>query len=642
MKRLQNIILISAVCLFIGALPSFAARRVINPDPQKLKEAQSPTGAPIHCLLSSDGVSYLPGTLVTKGAKTIWKKAYSKPLKKQRKRLKSLKSSGAKKKKIKKTKQKIAEYKVSLQQETDICNGNGDDDPIIPPDPLTPLEREPTEADLKLLLERAAFGHGARSSNVLSTGLAQGLSAAIDVLMTPVTEDSEVLVTFRDYADGELDKADGTDRDENENAEYEGMEAGVQYLAHYTANPFQFKLGLLFMQNTWVMNSDAVDSAFGTLGRRWPLWDYFEDMRDFGFNPDIKALAEDHLMSVSMLTQYDNTANVASGLSYRYAEALLGYMLPGTTDTLGNPRYSFADQQTMAKVLSGWEVVPLQDLEGFTEYLPVFVSSDHATGPHELFSSTGDKCSANRLEDYLEDCAFQGKAVARFYAKKLLEFYLTPSPPQEIVLALADEIYDNDYNLEVPLRKLFQSAIFYADGYRNTVVKHPLEVALSFANNLGLPLRDGTDNNGIERHMRRAGYFLTSVPAPYGYPPSKWSETQALISLRNLYERAFEDVEAPERFFGELGWDPRDYLPSSDEVLSSELIEYAAETMGVEPSEINSTVEAAYQYYALHVRSYPDGFQTDTFNSYDNVNDNFSKGVGIYVVMGMSLPFLTK
>jgi|GEM_PF-5645395 len=621
----KRIYILLLIVLLTAPAVSVGAKRVVNPSPERLKEVSSSSGATITCLFKERKQSYVPGFLIEKPRRTIWKRSRTQnKVKRLRSRVRSLKASGAPKKRIRKIRQRLKAQKEIFQQETAICNS----DPVEPPgDPLAPLERSITRSDLKLLLERAAFGHGPRSSNVMDAGLSNGLDAAINALTSTRSEAGGVLTTFYDYGD---------------TLNFDSMETGIFWLGAKTRNPFQYKLGFLVLGNTWVLNSRGVDGGFSPMNDRTPLWDYYKDLRTYGFNPDLKQMAEDYLTSIVMLRQYDNTGNVKGAHNYMYAEALLEYILPGTTDAEGNPRYEFSDLQAMAKVLSGWEVVPLVDGEGMTEYLPVFVNADHASGPHTLFSGTSDSCSADRLDDYLANCAFKGQGLARFYARKLLEFYLTPEPSNALVQAMAEEIADADFNLLPALKKLFSSEVFYSNAHRNTVPKHPLETSLSFLNILNLPFRLDTDSGGLQRYMERAGYHITETPAPEGYSQRGWTNMQTLITVRNVCERALEDVEAPERFFGDLGWDPADYLPDELEVLSSDLVEHAADVMGIESSTLNSSVMAAYQYYALHQRSQPGGVPTDTFTPYDNVGDHLRKGMGIYCVMKLSPPFLLK
>jgi len=630
---LNRYLLIFAVSLI--ALPgySLASARVVNPNPDRIKEVQSVTGATISCLLRPRRGVYVPGFMVQRGQRTIWRRSRTiNQVNRVRSRLRDLRNSGAARRRIRRVRARLNLLRETLQQERQVCNSEPGDGPIIPSDPLAPLARDITRHDLELLLERAAFGHGPRSSNVMQAGLSSGLDAAISALTSARSEQSGILGTFETMGNT------GTIGD---------MNTAIIWLGAQTRNPFQFKLGYLFFGNTWVLNSRGVDTQFTPSIGVEPLWQYYRDLREFGFEPDIKKMADDYLTSLIMLRQYNNTGNVRDAHNFHYAEALLGYILPGGVDDVGEPNFTFTDLERMAKVLSGWEVVGLPDGQGGTTFLPAFVSSDHAPGPHHLFSGTPNSCSADRIADYLNNCAFNKDGVSLFYSRRLLEFYLTPDPPESLIVALASEIRNSNYNLKEPLKKLFRSAIFYHDSYRDTVPKHPLETALSFLNILDLPFRIDAHNDGLRTHMLRAGYNITNTPAPFGYSNRDWTNMQTVGVLKNLCERAFINANNPTfpgdaLVFGDLSWDPEDFLPVGNEISSNELISHVAGVLGIRESELTPSVLANYQYYVLHVRSSSGGVETDTFTPYNNVGDNWRKGVGIYCVMKLGLPFMMK
>src|SRR5690606_35583186 len=155
---------------------------------------------------------------------------------------------------------------------------------------------------------------------------------------------------------------------------------------------------------------------------------------------------------------------------------------------------------------------------------PIFIRGDHANGPHLLFAGSGETCRVDEFRHYRSDCAFTGKAAARYYARRLLEFYHDPDPAPELVRALADELAAANYNLNPALRKLFLSATFYAK--KDAVPEHPVERIVGFLRSFGYgPFRtlpyDLTSGNGPVSAMNRMEFYFFNIPAPEGHAPAE-------------------------------------------------------------------------------------------------------------------------
>ncbi len=637
-------------------------------DPSTLKDVELPGVKPFTCMKNKKGVFVYGKATTNKKGEVRFKK--DKKDKKKLRKLKGKKKRAKNKKARKKASKALTALKALIAEKKSACANDGSDGPGDPDesdggdpsnplpkgDPLKPLDRAVTVDDLNLLLERAAFGRGSLvAEGVISQGLSSGLDAAITYLTTRRAESTSVMNLVQDWADGEINEEAGQDRrtdadadpDIDEQPDQNGIENALYFHAMTTTNPFFYKVAMDLLLPQFTVNHDWFDVQPGvnTGEDPWEQWYYYEKLLfDYSNNADIRKMAEELLNRRVFLEQYDNTSNTSSGLSYKYAQSVLSHILPATNSE-GVPTHTHRDVVELSKVLSGWMVINLDD-----EMLPVFSSPNHVGGNKKLFEGTENACSADRLNDYLNDCAFSGDGASLYYARKILEYYLTPNPPAALVSALGEEIRISKYQLVPAIKKLFRSSVFFDPAYRNRVPKNPIEVMVSFSHSLDIPLRTGEDANagdGLRSFAERTGYHLARIPLG-GYPVEMWSGVQHAITMRNVMERAFEDVEDAElnnqgnpiHFYGDYGFDVTEYLPGGQEVLSDDLLDNAINVLGVPLGDFPEEARSALKYYILHRRLSNDN--GDQFFPYDNVNDHQGKGFGIYIVLGGSLPFIFK
>jgi len=438
--------------------------------------------------------------------------------------------------------------------------------------------------------------------------------------MSAKNEDAGVLDTMRDWLDGELENG------EEGTKQFSGMRSGWLHLLVHTNNSYREKLALLLF-SIWTTSSANLSSS-----ARDFMWEYIEKIRTAAYNPDLKALALDLSRTPMMLYYLHGNSNVKDGVNEAYARALFEHFMLGPSNASGEANYNDNDVTRAAEALTGWQVVELEDSQGEMVLRPFFISADHVQGGKNLFDGAAYACTVDNDAELL-NCLFDNHpGVATFYATKLLQFYVTPTPSAGLVQALADEIQSSGFNLDQALKKLFMSVVFYSSTYQDTVPKNPIEVALEWIRTLGLPVNIGSWS-GLRYQIDRMGMSLTDAPSPAWYPERRWSTLPQLTSVANLYASLLGNTELQT----EKEWSAAQALPKG-EIFATEVVEYVAKKLGI-PLSANQTEQL--KYYMNYTVNW-EGEQEREL--YDNLLEEHQrrKGLGLYSLLGLSAPFLMK
>lgn len=578
------------------------------------------SGATAVCFATRAGDTPEPGKIKEKKGKTFFiptNKSDQRKIARLKKRLRGLK--GKAKARLRK---KMKKSKVDLAQKKRMCtNGytNPDQDPEVA---FAPYTAAPDESDLRLLLERAAFGTSYREAHIIDAGLSSGIAAAINELYKIKPEVTGVLAEVNDWLDGRLENAD----EDTRRNEFYGMRTGWLHLLMHTRNPFREKLGL-FLWTIW----GASETSLGYNERDY-MWDHITLVREFAYAPDLKEFVRRATINPMMLRWLDNGANVKDRISEKFAGALLhAFMLGG--EAYRNGEYSDTDVRRVAEAFSGWQLVPLENGMGETVLRPFFISTDHVSGNKTLFAGTPYQCSVEAEEDVI-NCLFnRHDGTARHYARRLLQFYLTAEPSEDLVRAFSVIVKEKQFDLGETLKVLLSSNVFYSDRFRNTAVKNPLEIAIEWLRTTDIPVRIDDGHRGIRRQLDRMGMSLTYVPSPGWYAERRHITEDYLLALSNFYA----GVLLQDSRFAEVGWTPAEILPEG-EVFSREVILFVAEKLGV---TVNTNQLEALRYYMDYEVNYSGGYDR---RLYDNILPLHQerKGLGLYMLLGMTPDFIQK
>ena len=224
----------------------------------------------------------------------------------------------------------------------------------------------------------------------------------------------------------------------------------------------------------------------------------------------------------------------------------------------GVGNYSERDIKEAARAYSGWHV-----RKGEFWYNSV----QHDTGNKTVFDETGSFDG----DDVVELCLKQD-AAPRFLARKLLQFFVMPSPPEEAVVELAICIRENEFSMRPVLRTLFSSTIFFEPGSRHSIIKSPADFVVGTQRTLEarVNLRESV------ALMTQLGQSLFEPPTVEGWKGGRtWINSATMLGRANFAAELtagnrFGQISDPADVAARLGWhDSHDAVDYYTELLLS-------------------------------------------------------------------------
>ena len=222
------------------------------------------------------------------------------------------------------------------------------------------------------------------------------------------------------------------------------------------------------------------------------------------------------------------------GINENYARELL------ELHTLGvDGGYTQQDVIEVARAFTGWTITtprPQRALQGEADqdaFRFVFRPEMHDRGEKTVL---GHRLPAGRgIEDGLDVLRMLARhpSTARHIATKLVERFVSDSPPPELVAELARVFLETDGDLREVTRALFLSETFYDPAYRGTKLKRPFELVASTYRATGAEV--GASRRTLE-WLRTLGHVPYLQSAPTGYPASseEWVNTGAMLNRLNF------------------------------------------------------------------------------------------------------------
>ncbi|MCB0340441.1 MAG: DUF1800 family protein, partial [Bdellovibrionales bacterium] len=336
------------------------------------------------------------------------------------------------------------------------------------------------------LLEKAAFGRSAKESAIVSAGLSGGAAAAVTELMKIKGEPSGMLSKALDY----LNEQEGVSLTDAQMT-LRGIRQAWLHIMTQTNNPYHEKFAL-FLLSVWTVGESVVTNS-----KEIPLmWNYIERLRSTARSStaQLRDLANEIVTDPFMLIYLNGNYNLKDNPNENFAREFFELFTVGPKNLNGVANYTEKeDIVEAARRFTGWRIVELDD-----KLLPVFSPQDHDTGTDELFRGTTYACKATAEEDVVACTIGNHPSVAPYYAKEILEFYLTPNPSSVLIKEFAKVIENNDFDLRASMKVLLSSKAFFHPNYRDTLPKQSAEFAVGIIRTLGLPFHmEG--GSGLER-----------------------------------------------------------------------------------------------------------------------------------------------
>jgi uncharacterized protein (DUF1800 family) len=208
------------------------------------------------------------------------------------------------------------------------------------------------------------------------------------------------------------------------------------------------------------------------------------------------------------------------GLNENYARELL------ELHTLGvDGGYSQADVQNVARILTGWSVVRVN--EGGFDF--VFRKSAHDRGEKTVLGQTFPR-GENEAEGLrLLELLARHPATAKHLARRLCARFVADNPPDGCVAAATAAYTSSDGDIKEVVRAIAKDPSFWAESARRSKLKTPLELLASAARALDAR-PDGTLQ--LAKTMAQLGEPLLEERVPTGYPDSEpeWASGGGMLA----------------------------------------------------------------------------------------------------------------
>jgi uncharacterized protein (DUF1800 family) len=357
------------------------------------------------------------------------------------------------------------------------------------------------------LFRRAGF---CATSQELDHAVKLGPAGAIDRLFDPPAPSTEFQASSGLLADR---TADGGDAQQ--------LSAWWLYRMLNTADPLLEKL-TLFWHGHFATSAVKVQKLRMMLDQnellRSHACDKFEEM--------VRAVSRDP----AMLVYLDSTTNRRIRPNENYARELMELF------TLGVGNYTEADIKEVARAFTGYEV------RGDTFR---FDAGQHDTGAKAFLGRTGNFDGDAAVRVVLDQ-----PAAPRFIARKLIRFFAFDEPavaPDALVEPIATELREHDFRIDVAVRRILASNVFFSGHAIARKVRSPVELCVGLMRALG-----GTTNLvRLARGSADLGQALFEPPNVKGWDGGRtWINSSTLLGRANLVGQVLSE---PETRFGASG-----------------------------------------------------------------------------------------
>ena len=249
--------------------------------------------------------------------------------------------------------------------------------------------------------------------------------------------------------------------------------------------------------------------ASGDVGASHYFYDHLKLIEHYSLG-NLRELAKKITLDNAMLNYLDNTQNNANNPNENYAREFLELFTITKGEQVGEGDYSTYTEQDVietAKVFSGFKTqldrsiidpdtnIPMGRLS-INQHDQGIKTFSYAFDNYELTGGTNENEIFNELHEFV-DMVFNKEATALAYVKKLYRFFVKSEwdedVEQNIIIPLAEDLYNNDYEILPVVKRLLASQHFFdaadsdpTDEIIGSIIKSPLQLLSSTITNLGL------------------------------------------------------------------------------------------------------------------------------------------------------------
>ena len=220
----------------------------------------------------------------------------------------------------------------------------------------------------------------------------------------------------------------------------------------------------------------------------------------------------------AMLIYLDGSKNVKGSPNENFARELLELF------TLGRGQYSESDIKAAAIAFTGWGV---DRNRGTFAYDPTKHDNKRVTFMGRSGSFSGDQ---------IIDIILEKPRTAEYIAEKFWkEFVSDDRPDYRLIRNWGAVFRKSNYNIKALLTEVLKSNAFWADRYRGTLTKSPIDLLVGTLRTLPFPKLPDTELVHISQLL---GQDLFDPPTVKGWAGGKaWIDTQTLLVRTSLLNK---------------------------------------------------------------------------------------------------------
>ncbi|MCC7052886.1 MAG: DUF1800 domain-containing protein [Gemmatimonadaceae bacterium] len=211
------------------------------------------------------------------------------------------------------------------------------------------------------------------------------------------------------------------------------------------------------------------------------------------------------------------------GLNENYARELMELHTMGV-----DGGYTQQDVSEAARILTGWTIERLNEAAAFR-----FNPALHDAGAKVVLGTAFPAGVGVAEGERLLDLLVRQPATARFIASKLVQRFVSDTPPASLVARAAATFTRTDGDLREVVRTIVTSEEFFAAAAWRAKVKSPFEVVVSALRALDAPVDTSPRTAAL---VARLGQPIFQHQAPNGWPElgDGWINTGAILNRINF------------------------------------------------------------------------------------------------------------
>lgn len=234
------------------------------------------------------------------------------------------------------------------------------------------------------------------------------------------------------------------------------------------------------------------------------------------FGDLLRAVSRDPAMIIWL----DGAENVKGRPNENYARELFELF------TLGVGNYTESDIREAARAFSGWH-----EKNGRFH----FVEYEHDEGEKSVLGQTGAWDG-----DDIVQIALEHPAAGRFLARKLLQEFVHPAPPEAWTDALATHLRANSYDIAEALSIVLRSRMLFSPQAYRARIKSPVEYAVGIVRSLHLR----TPGPALADAVSQMGQRLFEPPTVKGWEGHRrWINSATMLVRMNAAAQALQHTD---------------------------------------------------------------------------------------------------